>query len=975
MNIIKPPFIGLCLLACLVTHISGCSQPAETVLEWPEVKPEAKPWSRWWWQGSSVTREGLTAELEAYQKAGLGGLELTPIYGVIGEEVHFIDYLSPRWMEMLEYTLQEAERLGLGIDMATGTGWPFGGPWVGADDACKYMAFKKYELKGGESLSEPVLLVQKPYLRSVPNQVYQLYGILADKGEKVTGSPARPEQKKGQRPLEIGSLVEPVEANENLQALALDQVRFEKEMPLQVLMAYSAKGETLNLTEKVDENGRLSWVAPEGQWALYALFQGWHGKMVERAAPGGEGNVIDHFSAQAIRHYLSRFDEAFSGHDTAPLRAFFNDSYEVDDAYGQADWTPGFFETFRERRGYDLRGHLPALFGDGPEEEQARVLSDYRETISDLILDTFTKEWAAWARKRGAIVRNQAHGSPSSILDLYAASDIPETEGTDIIRIKFASSAAHVTGKKLASSESATWLNEHFLSNMADIKENLDRYLVGGVNHIFYHGTCYSPPEEAWPGRLFYAAIHANPRNSLWPGFTALNQYVARTQSFLQAGLPDNDVLLYFPIYDRFASPGREMLEHFDGSGKEGSDFRALADTLQEKGYGFDYISDRQAEQLGVKNGKLLSGETAYRAILIPECRYMPLSTMKKLVELAQAGATVVVYNSLPGSAPGLGELETRQQDFSALRASIKPDAQGVARVGKGVFLLGGALQELLSSAGVAREQLADYGLEYTRRSYEFGNYYFLANWQDQGFDGWIPIQRPAKAVALFDPMTGKSGFAQTRVSADGRLELRLQLGRGASCILQTYQAPVSGKAWEYIQTSGQPLALDGNWDITFVAGGPEMPPAVKGVKPGSWVVYEGQAYQRFSGTARYSIEFARPEGAGRGWLLDLGQVAECASVKLNGKEAGALLGPTFQLFLDEQLFRANNLLEVEVSNLMANRIADMDTRGVPWKKFYNVNFPARRPENRGPNGLFDASGWAPRPSGLLGPVTLTRVE
>jgi hypothetical protein len=63
------------------------------------------------------------------------------------------------------------------------------------------------------------------------------------------------------------------------------------------------------------------------------------------------------------------------------------------------------------------------------------------------------------------------------------------------------------------------------------------------------------------------------------------------------------------------------------------------------------------------------------------------------------------------------------------------------------------------------------------------------------------------------------------------------------------------------------------------------------------------------------------------------------------------------------------------VSNLMANRIADMDRRGVVWKKFYNVNFPANRAENRNADGLFDASKWVPLDSGLLGPVTLTPVR
>src|SRR5690606_10392751 len=147
------------------------------------------------------------------------------------------------------------------------------------------------------------------------------------------------------------------------------------------------------------------------------------------------------------------------------------DSYEVDDAQGEANWTPGFFQAFQERRGYDLKHYLHVLFGPDTTEQKKRVLSDYRETIADLLLANYTETWREWAASNGALIRNQAHGSPANILDLYAATDIPEIEGTDLLRIKFASSAAHVTGKPLVSSESATWLNEHFQSTLGDVKK------------------------------------------------------------------------------------------------------------------------------------------------------------------------------------------------------------------------------------------------------------------------------------------------------------------------------------------------------------------------------------------------------------------------------------------------------------------------------------------------------------------------
>ncbi|MCB0854371.1 MAG: glycoside hydrolase family 2 protein, partial [Bacteroidetes bacterium] len=565
------------------------------------------------------------------------------------------------------------------------------------------------------------------FVRAVNNQVYQLYGIYKEKGEELTSSQENPELLKDVKPLQLEDLVQPVAANKNLQALALDQVRFNNSLPLQSLIAYSEQGESIDLTDKVVEDGMLDWEAPDGNWTLYGIFQGGHGKMVERAAPGGEGNVIDHFSAEAIRHYLTKFDSAFQGRDITALRSFFNDSYGVDDARGQANWTPNFLQAFQEKHGYNLQEYWPALFGKDTEENNQRVLSDYRETFSDLLLETFTQEWDQWAEGKSAMTRNQAHGSPANILDLYAATDIPETEGTDILRIKFATSAAHVTGKKLASSEAATWLDEHFFSNLSTLKENVDRYFVGGVNHVFYHGSCYSPTEDTWPGRLFYAAIHANPRNSLWHDFPAFNQYITHTQTFLQAGKPDNDILLYFPAYDRFATPQRELLDHFDGHGPslEGTAVEMLGEQLQEEGYSFDFISDLQIEVVKVNNGELITGGTNYKTLVLPAVKYLPLNTFKEILAQAESGATVIIHKALPESVPGLGNLNERQAEFQELVESLAFREMNKmikqATVGSGSVILGEDIDELLDYAGVEPEEMANQGLQYARRKYENG--------------------------------------------------------------------------------------------------------------------------------------------------------------------------------------------------------------------------------------------------------------
>jgi hypothetical protein len=217
--------------------------------------------------------------------------------------------------------------------------------------------------------------------------------------------------------------------------------------------------------------------------------------------------------------------------------------------------------------------------------------------------------------------------------------------------------------------------------------------------------------------------------------------------------------------------------------------------------------------------------------------------------------------------------------------------------------------------------------------------------------------------------------MAAVRAGAGGAKEVYLQLAPGQSAVLKTFDRPARGPAFDYWKTAGEPAPLGGSWSVRFTEGGPELPPAREVSRLESWLDFEGDAYKKFSGTALYTLNFERPRGASRDWLLDLGRVAESARVRLNGRDLGTLIASPFRVRVPASLLRARNTLEVSVSNLALNRVIDMERRGVRYKRFYNTNFPARRPENRGADGLFDATKLAPRDSGLLGPVTLTPVE
>jgi len=192
----------------------------------------------------------------------------------------------------------------------------------------------------------------------------------------------------------------------------------------------------------------------------------------------------------------------------------------------------------------------------------------------------------------------------------------------------------------------------------------------------------------------------------------------------------------------------------------------------------------------------------------------------------------------------------------------------------------------------------------------------------------------------------------------------------GGSLILAESPTTIPALFDQY-QAAGDVIGIPGPWTVRFVKGGPRLPSSRVVDRLVSWTAFEPDA-ETFSGTAAYTATFAAPLSPVRAWQLDLGRVAETARIRLNGQNLATLIGPPYRIVLDPSQLRATNTLEILATNLSANRIRDLDRRGVLWKKFYNVNFPARFPDNRGPDGLFSAAQWEPLESGLLGPVTLT---
>jgi hypothetical protein len=260
--------------------------------------------------------------------------------------------------------------------------------------------------------------------------------------------------------------------------------------------------------------------------------------------------------------------------------------------------------------------------------------------------------------------------------------------------------------------------------------------------------------------------------------------------------------------------------------------------------------------------------------------------------------------------------------------------------------------------------------LRFVRRVHQNGYSYFLANRGEHAVHTWYGFLSSAKSGVILDPRyENRAGVAALRETKFG-FRVYLELQPGESCILRTFtDRIVDGPAWPYREPAGLPQPVAGTWKVQFFDGGPAMPAAYETTQLASWTTRDDPEAKRFAGTARYTIEFDRPAGDAIDWLLDLGRVCESARVKLNGHAVGAFWCAPFQASVGQWLKRGKNTLEVEVTNLAANRIRDLDQRKVNWKYFYDANVLSR---NYRP---LDASNWPLFDSGLLGPVTLTPLK
>ena len=561
------------------------------------------------------------------------------------------------------------------------------------------------------------------------------------------------------------------------------------------------------------------------------------GMKVKRAGIGGQGFMIDPFDPEAMKIHIAAFERFFGKKGSAARpRAFYHDSYEY---YGA-----------EPKNGQDIDEAQLACF----------------------------RVWTDWCRENGYITRNEAHGAPSNWLDFYALADIPETEmfakgDRDILVSKFASSAAHAKGTKLVSAESCTWIDEHFCERPAEIKAFLDRLFLSGVNHVFYHGCCYSPVDAVWPGWCFYASLEMNPRNPIWREMGALNAYVTRCQSLFQTWTPDNDLaVLWDPksFRDKHKGKVENMNIHNRSGWFYGEPIGKVAKELYEAGFSFDYVSPRMVE----------SGLAKKYAVVVDPAEY---------------------FNA---------DMQNRREMVKGARAMPFDAASGLLA---------------------------------TRWRKDGATAYFVVN------TGSVArVVSAADEFTAADPLSG--AIAKTRAAEILPLHSIFAIGDGFSV----------QSANPSIRQSNN-TTISGPWKVSAVCGGPKLPEPRTLDALAGWETFD----EFFSGTMMYCTSFDAESKSGNR-TISLGEVREIARVRLNGRDLGAKFMPPYDFVIPEGVLKEKgNELEVEVTNLGANRLRWNDLNKVDWKYFTDINMVDINYKK------FDASQWKPLPSGLLGPVRL----
>ncbi|QDV72505.1 glycosyl hydrolase [Botrimarina mediterranea] len=689
-----------------------------------------------------------------------------------------------------------------------------------------------------------------------------------------------------------------------------------------------ALDEAINLTDRLDSVGELDWEAPPGLWAVVRMGYTLAGSRVSTHSEGWDGWAIDYLDRDAFVAYwddvIEPLLEAAGPSVGNSLRYLHTDSWEL----GPVNWTPRLEAEFTKRRGYDPRPYLPALAGYvvGDRETSNRFLNDFRRTLADLIAAGKYATFREFAHAKGLGVHPESggpHAAPIDALQCLGRNDIAMGEfwarsrthrvnDYERLFVMQSASAAHTYGRRVVLAEAFTSIGPQWEESPAVLKPVFDRVACEGLNLVMLHTFAASPEEAGLPGQAYFAGTHVNPNVTWWDKADAFFGYLNRCQFLLQQGLPVADVLHFYG-------------ENVPGFVRLKNDFPAGDVT----GFGYDVINaEALVGRVSVADGRLVLPEgTSYRVLSLPPGGTYGLAALRKIAELADAGATIA--GPRPEAAIGLLS-EVDQREFDRLVAKLWDDTGAVSdTTPREVLAETPADFDFTLADGAAKaDERGDPVLDYFHRRTDGAEVYFLANRTAESVTAECEFRVADAAPAIWDPVTGDRAAAKSYAIGEQttRVPLTLAPEQALFVVFQGDRAEtLSRNDGPNLPVAELAEELTMPWSIQFDAkrGGPAEPVAMETLS--DWSQSDDTAVRHYSGTATYTAEWTpstktlKESESGRVWI-DLGDVKNVASVRLNGEEQGVAWTPPYRVELHGPL-QADNHLEIEVVNLWPNRL------------------------------------------------------
>lgn len=724
------------------------------------------------------------------------------------------------------------------------------------------------------------------------------------------------------------------------------------------------------------------WEVPPGRWCVMAARQ----QPTNWIAAYSNCVYVDLINGGATDRFIevthAEYQRRFAHHFGSTVLGFFIDEPGFynnfwDRNVGSLTWTHDFAAQFAGRRGYDLLAWLPALWED-LGERTAQIRYDYWHTVAELLDERCFGKLARWCEAHGVMLTGHLEweewlftmtrhsANPFSALAPFHVPGVDKIDQvTDKLSEKLVASVAHAHGRRRVLSETFALIGWKLAPPY--MKRIIDYQFVRGVNWLSCHGFYYSIEDfrqrECPPSEFF--------QNPWWPHSKPLWDYIARLSSALSEGVHAAPVALYYPIEQAWTSmtptapqpvPQQGVWEAWqlpDSHLPVQRTDRALIQLglcLLENQYDFDLVDHTVVARSLAVDGALCVGEERFPIIVVPPLDAIHSVALQRLLAVAASGGTLLFVERLPS----VFVAEPAPQAWASLDAGLRTQSLpgfvgfGAGKIGFVPHGIGAAPQLLRSVCppdvqielgaearmvvrdenrnGIGRETSISplqAALKYHRRRLEQADLYFLVNESEHAYTARVTLVG-GPMVERWEPLTGERYPLDATQVSHGQVQLALDFAPWQSLLLLAH-ADI-GASTNLVRSTQTLVHELRSW---YIDVGPlQWRDALL-----SWHVVGLAA---FSGQGRYTTTFylaTMPE-AGARLLLDLGEVFETAQVAINEVALAPLVWSPYRLDVTDYIRAGENTLCVEVANTNTN--------------------------------AFEGSE---RPSGMLGPVRLLRVE